>query len=341
MKITDFDFHLPQSLIASEPLRKRDDSRLLVLHMDGAIEHRKFHDVVEYLDKGDMLLLNNTKVLPVRLTGIKPTGGRLEILLVRHISGTRWEILCPKRYTGTLKVSEKLSLQVYEGKTADIISSGDLKETLWETGQMPLPPYIKRKPNRMDKQWYQTVYAKCEGSIAAPTAGLHFTEDLLKKLEDKGVLIRYLTLHVGKGTFTPIRTDSVEDHIMEPEYFEIDKRLIEEISNLKGKLISVGTTTTRAIEGFFSNRYAPNTNEPFFAQAKPNGTFRGSTDIFIYPGYRFKAVKGLITNFHLPRSTPLMLVSALCGTEKLLSAYAEAVKKGYRFFSYGDAMLII
>lgn len=333
MKVSDFEFHLPRSLIAEEPAPRRDGSRLLVLGRQGSIEHRMFSDLPGYLQRGDMLLLNRTRVLPVRLRGIKPTGGRLDVLLVGNISGDRWEILSSGGYTGSLAFSERLSAEVKAGRTADLIYSGDLKEILWETGEMPLPRYIKRRPGRMDKERYQTVYAKADGSIAAPTAGLHFTEELLAAIEAKGVAVRYLTLHVGKGTFAPVRAETVEGHAMQSERFEMDSGLVEEIRGLKGRLLAVGTTTTRALEGFLSGRYAPSVNG--------NGTISGSTDIFIYPGYGFRAVNCLLTNFHLPRSSPLMLTSALSGRERLLAAYAEAVKEKYRFFSYGDAMLIL
>jgi S-adenosylmethionine:tRNA ribosyltransferase-isomerase len=268
---------------------------------------------------------------------VKPTGGRLDILLVRNIAGDRWEILSTGRYTGPLAISGKLTAEIHGGRTADLTYSGDLKEILWEAGEMPLPPYIRRGPNGMDKERYQTVYARDDGSIAAPTAGLHFTGELLAAIEAKGVLVRYLTLHVGKGTFAPIRTENVRDHVMEPEFFEIEKGLVSEIKGLKGRLVAVGTTATRAVEGFTAVRYSSIRNG--------RGSFAGSTDIFIYPGYGpgygFRAVTSLVTNFHLPRSTPLMLASALCGRERLLAAYAEAVREKYRFFSYGDAMLIL
>jgi S-adenosylmethionine:tRNA ribosyltransferase-isomerase len=343
MKVSDFDFPLPQSLIAEQPAPRRDGSRLMVLGRGGGIEHRRFYDLPEYLEEGDMLLLNRTRVLPFRLRGVKPTGGRLDILLVRNIAGDRWEILSTGKYTGPLAISGKLTAEIHGGRTADLAYSGDLKEILWEAGEMPLPPYIRRGPNGMDKERYQTVYARDDGSIAAPTAGLHFTGELLAAIEAKGVLVRYLTLHVGKGTFAPIRTDNVQDHVMEPEFFEIERDLVSEIKDLKGRLVAVGTTATRAVEGFMAGRYSSIRN----GRNGGNGgrPFAGSTDIFIYPGsgpsYRFRAVTSLVTNFHLPRSTPLMLASALCGRERLLAAYAEAVREKYRFFSYGDAMLIL
>jgi S-adenosylmethionine:tRNA ribosyltransferase-isomerase len=333
MRAEDYDFPLPERLIAGYPPARRDSSRLLVLRRGGRVEHRTFTDLPGYLEEGDMLLLNKTKVLPVRLRGRKPGGGELEMVLVKNLSGNRWEVMSRGRYSGLLEISEKLSAEIHGGETAELRYEGELKDILWETGEMPLPPYIKRRARPEDKERYQTVYAEKEGSIAAPTAGLHFTRGLLESISLKGVLVRYLTLHVGRGTFTPMRTERVEGHRMEEELFEIDTALIEEIKQLQGRLIAVGTTTTRAVEGLLSGRAGP-------VQAG-NGTVRGSTDIFIYPGYVFRAVKGLVTNFHLPRSTPLMLVSALAGREKILNSYGEAIGKSYRFFSYGDAMLII
>lgn len=337
MKATDFDFPLPGSLIATEPAPERDGSRLLVLGKDGGVEHRVFRDVVDYLEAGDMLLLNRTRVLPVRLAGLKATGGRLDVVLVRNLSGTTWEILSRGKYTGPLHVSDNLSAYIRDGKTAELHYKGELEEVLLTDGQMPLPPYIKRAPCPLDRERYQTVYASEAGSIAAPTAGLHFTKDLLRRIEEKGVLLRYLTLHVGRGTFAAMRAQEVEAHHMEKESFEVQKGLIEEIGGLRGKLVAVGTTTTRALEGLLSGRYEASGN----GAGPGGGKVSGATDIFIYPGYRFKAVRSLITNFHLPRSTPLMLASALAGRERLLAAYAAAVRENYRFFSYGDAMLIL
>ncbi len=333
MKTSDFDFHLPDSLIALKPLETRDASRLLVLRANGRVEHRRFSDIAEYLSAGDMLLLNRTKVLPVRLWGVKPNGAGLEMTLVRDLGAGRWEILSRGRYTGPVAISEALRAEIEDGRIARLEYSGDLREILWDVGQMPLPPYIRRTPEEMDKSRYQTVYASVEGSIAAPTAGLHFTEGLLKAIEDKGVLVRHLTLHVGPGTFTPVRAQNVRQHVMEQEHFEVESSLLEEISSLGGRLMAVGTTTTRAIEALRSGRFTSVSNG--------KNTVAGATDIFIYPGYNFKAVDSLVTNFHLPRSTPLMLASALAGREKLLGAYAEAVRENYRFFSYGDAMLIL
>lgn len=332
MKVSDFDFELPESRIALKPAERRDSSRLMVLLPDGGLHHRSFSDLPEYLDEGDMLLLNRTKVTPVRLAGTKPGGGKLEILLVRNLGDDRWEIMSRGKYSGPLEISPALSAEIEDGKTARLIYEGELECVLWETGRMPLPPYIKREPDEEDKERYQTVYARKAGSIAAPTAGLHFTEELLESIERRGVLVRYLTLHVGTGTFTPIRTENVEDHLMDSEHFEMEKSLLEEIRRLRGRLVAVGTTTTRAIEGFLSGQSAI---------SEDGNSLKGSTDMFIYPGYRFRAVSALVTNFHLPRSTPLMLASALAGRPRLLDSYREAVREGYRFFSYGDAMLIL
>ncbi len=332
MILSDFDFELPESRIALRPADKRDSSRLMAVLPDGKLEHRSFRDLSEYLDEGDMLLLNKTKVMPVRLSGTKPGGGTLDILLVRHLGDNVWEILSKGSYNGPLKISRALSAEIEGGRKARLIYEGALDAILWETGQMPLPPYIKREPDDDDKIRYQTVYARDPGSIAAPTAGLHFTEELLESIAAKGVLVRHLTLHVGTGTFTPIRTDAIEDHEMASEYFEIPKSLVEEISGLRGRLVAVGTTATRAVEGYFSGQRDISEN---------GNVFKGSTNIFIYPGYNFRVVNALLTNFHLPRSTPLMLTAALACRRRLLDAYAEAVREGYRFFSYGDAMLIL
>jgi len=334
MKLKEFDFELPRELIAQRP-EDRGHSRLLVLRRDGQIFHRSFSQIVEFLNEGDMLILNNTKVLPVRLEGRKPTGGRIEVLLISPLYEDIWRVLTRENYKGIVKVSEDLELELLGNERARLYCKGDLQEVLWRRGQMPLPPYIKRRPLPEDKIWYQTIYAEIPGSVAAPTAGLHFNEEILKGLSEKGILIRKLTLHVGPGTFRPVRTEDIEDHKMEEEIFEIPVSLFNEIRKVKeagGRVIATGTTTTRALEGYATGRYMT---------LSVNGQIKGSTDIFIYPGYEFKIVDGLITNFHLPRSTPLLLVSAFAGIENLRKAYKEAIAMGYRFFSYGDAMLII
>ena len=351
MKVTDFDFLLLEDLIAKRPLKEQADSRLLVLHRDGIIEHKKFSDLPLYLNKGDMLIINNTKVFPARLTGFKKNGGKIDILLIREKDGNNaWEVLSRGRFTGILKISEELQLELHNGKTAHFKYSGDFMDIIWKYGNMPLPPYIRRQPDELDKKTYQTIFAKKEGSIAAPTAGLHFTHTLLKEIASRGIIVRELTLHIGTGTFKPIRTEYLEEHSMDAECFEINKGLISEINKIKAsgkRIISVGTTTTRALEGYMNGGYT-NSNPPYPPFLKRGkGRFqspkflKGYTNIFIYPGYKFRVIDSLITNFHLPGSTPLMLVSALCGFEKLMNAYEEAIVRRYRFLSYGDAMLIL
>lgn len=355
MKAADFDFHLPEDLIAKKPAEKRDRSNLLVLHRDGKIESRKFHNLAEYLNKGDMLLLNNTRVFPARLTGTKPSGGKVEILLVKEIEPDTWEILSKKRWSGSLSISEGFSAEI-EGGVARFTYSGDFMDNLWRYGDMPLPPYIKRRPEQTDKERYQTIYAEKQGSIAAPTAGLHFTGELIDRIKAKGVNARYLTLHVGIGTFKMIKAENIAEHSMDSEYFELYADIVDEIKKTKAsgrRVISVGTTTTRAIEGYMSGmwqdaRYRMQdtgcNSQDIHASCIMNhasSLICGRTDIFIFPGYKFKAVDSLVTNFHLPRSTPLMLTSAFCGFDRLKEAYSAAIAHKYRFFSYGDAMLIL
>jgi S-adenosylmethionine:tRNA ribosyltransferase-isomerase len=255
--------------------------------------------------------------------------------MIRESNKNEWEIMSRGRYSGPLKITENLTAHIEGGKYALFPSGINMKDILWELGMMPLPPYIQRKATHDDRIWYQTVYANTEGSIAAPTAGLHFTEHVLKRAEDSGIKVRYITLHVGVGTFKPIKTDTLEEHTMEHEYYEISSSLINEIEENKqhGKrVIAVGTTTTRALEGYMSSGHMT---------SKRNGCVSGTTEIFIYPGHTFKAISSLLTNFHLPRSTPIMLTSAIAGRENLLNGYREAVNMRYRFFSYGDAMLIL
>ncbi|MEN2986088.1 MAG: tRNA preQ1(34) S-adenosylmethionine ribosyltransferase-isomerase QueA [Thermodesulfovibrionaceae bacterium] len=345
MEITELDYTLPADLIAQEPLKERHKARLLVLHRDTCqIEHRVFFEIVEYFTEGDMLVINNSKVIPARLLVKKPTGGKLEILLIKEKFSTEretvWEIITRGNYEGEvfingnraeLRWDEKGRVMIFKG-----MNSQSVRQLMYEKGFMPLPPYIKRKPSFIDQEYYQTVYAKKEGSIAAPTAGLHFTEELLEKIKQKGVLIREITLHVGIGTFKPIKVKEIEKHKMDEEFFEIRKDLIEEIQLVKkagNRIFSTGTTTTRALEGYASGRYVDvGSNDRYI---------KGVTDIFICPGYEFKVIDALITNFHLPKSSPLALVSALCGVDKVKKAYSEAIKLKYRFFSYGDAMLIL
>ncbi len=344
MKTADFYFNLPQELIASRPSEKRDYSRLLVLHRDGSVEHKRFFEILDYLEEGDMMLMNNTKVFPARIMGKKKGGKTVDMLLVSETADkTIWEILCRGHADGPVTIFDDVNAEIeshYSGNKNEkkrylkIPESAvsELNDLFWKYGYMPLPPYIKRMPEDVDKERYQTVYAERQGSIAAPTAGLHFTNELIRKIQDKGVSVRFLTLHVGTGTFKPVRAESLEDHHMDAEYFELNKSIIQELRQVKKsgrKLISVGTTTTRALESIqFEDSPCPD-------------VIKGTTDIFIYPGYSFKTVDCLLTNFHLPSSTPMMLVSALAGFGKITKAYKEAVAMDYRFFSYGDAMLIL
>lgn len=371
MKTADFDFHLPKERIALRPPEKRDSSRLLVLHKDGTIEHRRFDNIVEYLNEGDMLLLNNTKVFPARIIAKKPSGGNIDILLVKEAGEDgAWEVMCKGKFEGMITVGNDINAEIWTEKVKSLelgvrsyatkkflrfldIEPARVNDIIWEFGSMPLPPYIKRLPDNEDRQRYQTVYAEHQGSIAAPTAGLHFTEELLGKIKDKGVSVETLTLHVGIGTFKPVKAEFLSGHRMALEYFEIKTVLRDKIRKAREsgrRLLAVGTTTTRAIEAVVSGQWSAVSGQEKVSNRESglnslnycqNGSVRGHTDIFIYPGYKFNAVDSLITNFHLPRSTPLMLTSALCGLEKLNKAYEEAISMGYRFFSYGDAMLIL
>lgn len=340
MKVEDFDYYLPEELIAQTPLKKRDESRLLVLDKKtGEIEHKKFYDIIDYLEPGDTLVLNDTKVLPARLIGEKvETGAVIEILLLKNIEKDEWETLAkPARRIkkGTIvnfgngKLKAKCTKVLDDGiRHFKLIYDGILMEILEELGTMPLPPYIHEKLE--DQSLYQTVYAKEIGSAAAPTAGLHFTKELLKRIEKKGINIAYITLHVGLGTFRPVSVERVEDHEMHSEFYSMSKEVAELLNNTRknGKrIIAVGTTSTRTLETITS-KY----NE--FREC------HGWTNIFIYPGYEFKGIDALITNFHLPKSTLVMLVSALAGRENIMHAYKIAVDKKYRFFSFGDAMFI-
>ena len=339
MKVTEFDYDLPEELIAQVPIKKRDESRLMVLdRKNKTIEHKKFKDIIEYLEPGDVLVRNNTKVIPARLYGNKETGAKVEFLLLNNIEGDIWE--CIVRPGNKLHIGAKVIfgdgllkseiLDTMEGGTRKVKFFYDriFNEILDKIGLMPLPPYIHESLKDNDR--YQTVYAKYEGSAAAPTAGLHFTDELLKKLEEKGVIIANVTLHVGIGTFRPVKEENVEEHKMHTEHFYIKKEDAEKINNAKTKgkrVIAVGTTSCRVLETI----------------ADKNGMVKeteGDTGIYIYPGYKFKCLDGLITNFHLPQSTLLMLVSALAGKEYIMEAYKEAVKEKYRFFSFGDAMFI-
>ncbi|MBR1989214.1 MAG: tRNA preQ1(34) S-adenosylmethionine ribosyltransferase-isomerase QueA [Firmicutes bacterium] len=348
MHINDFDYELPKELIAQTPAEKRDSSRLLVVHREtGEVEHKHFYDIIDYLKPTDCLVLNNSKVLPARLFGVKEgTGAKVEFLLIKRIEGDTWETMVKpgKRLKVGDSVSfsdEKLFRAVIKDygedgtRIVEFEYEGIFLERLEELGQMPLPPYIERENNKDDRDRYQTVYCKNEGSVAAPTAGLHFTKELLEKAREKGVKIAYVTLHVGIGTFRPVKVEKIEDHHMHFEEYFVDEEnaaVINETIKAGGRIISVGTTSTRTVESA-----AEFDEESGKWLVKPGS---GSTGIFIYPGYEFKIIKSLITNFHLPKSTLLMLISALYNREDILRVYEIAVKEQYRFFSYGDAMFI-
>ena len=345
MNINDFDYHLPEELIAQQPADKRDFSRLLVVHRDtGEIEHKHFYDVLDYLNPGDCLVMNNSKVLPARLFGTKAeTGAKVEFLLIKRLHGDVWESMVKpgKRLKpgDTVIFSDDFKADIIDygedgTRIVEFKYNGIFMERLEELGKMPLPPYIERESVLSDKDRYQTVYCKEEGSVAAPTAGLHFTEELLEKAKAKGVKLAYVTLHVGIGTFRPVKCENIEDHQMHFEEYEITQEnadIINETKAAGGRIISVGTTSTRTMESA-----AVEKDGKYVMEAGSD-----STGIFIYPGYEFKIIDSLITNFHLPKSTLLMLISALYNREDILKVYETAVKEEYRFFSYGDAMIII
>ena len=342
MNVSDFDYELPKELIAQEPSAQRDECRLLVVHRaDGSLEHKHFYDIIDYLKPGDCLVFNDSRVIPARIFGVKEgTGANIEFLLSKRLYGDCWETLVrPGRRVHKGDVISfgdgKLKAEVIgygdEGTRKVVFSyQGKFMEILDELGAMPLPPYIERAADEHDKDRYQNVYAKHDGSVACATAGLHWTEDLIKKAEDKGVKIAYVTLHVGIGTFRPVKAETVEEHHMHIEEYSVSKEAAEIINAARkagGRIIAVGTTATRTME----------------SSCTEDGVLipqEGATQIFIYPGYKFKMVDSLITNFHLPKSTLLMLVSALYNRDDMLRAYNEAVKEEYRFFSYGDAMFI-
>ena len=340
MKVTDFDYELPEELIAQTPIKKRDESRLMILNRKNqTIEHKIFRDIIDYLKPGDVLVRNNTKVIPARLYGKKETGANVEFLLLNNIEKDIWEtIVRPgnKLHVGTkvifgdgILVAEILDIMPGGTRKVEFKYKGIFNEILDEIGLMPLPPYIHE--NLKEKDRYQTVYAKCEGSAAAPTAGLHFTEDLLEKIKQKGIEIANVTLHVGIGTFRPVKEETVEAHKMHSEHFYIKQEDVDKINKAKQekrRVIAVGTTSCRVLESIADEKTG------MVKQIEDD------TQIFIYPGYKFKCIDGLITNFHLPQSTLLMLVSALASKDFIMKAYKEAVKEKYRFFSFGDAMLI-
>lgn len=340
MTTKDFYYDLPQELIAQHPLDDRAASRLLTLNRNtGELNHRHFRDIKDYLNPGDCLVMNNTRVIPARLYGVKEdTGGKIEFLLLKRIDLNTWNVILKpgKRarrgarfvFGDGLLRAEIIDVLPDGNRIVRFEYSGVWEEILDTLGEMPLPPYIKEK--LADKERYQTVYSKIEGSAAAPTAGLHFTNELINEIRDMGVNTAYLTLHVGLGTFRPVSVENVEDHVMHTEHFEVTEEAADTINKTRadgGRIIAVGTTSVRTLESV----------------AAPDGTMRaamGDTNIFIYPGYKFKAVDAIITNFHLPESTLLMLVSAFAGKDKIMSAYKQAVDEKYRFFSFGDAMFL-
>lgn len=339
MRTEDFDYYLPEELIAQHPADKRDFSRLMVVdRKTGQREDKHFYDIIDYLNEGDLLVMNDTRVIPARLFGHREgKEEEIEVFLLENIEKDKWEVLVrpgKKMKIGTKCIfSDELSLEVVDikedgNRIVEFSYDGIFQEILDRLGNMPLPPYIKEKLK--DKERYQTVYSKNPGSVAAPTAGLHFTKELLKKIEEKGVKLAYITLNVGLGTFRPVKVDDVKNHKMHSEFYQISKEtadLINEIKNNNKRIISTGTTTTRTLESVY----------------KKNGEIKedsGWTDIFIYPGFEFKVIDCQITNFHLPKSTLIMLVSALASKEIILDAYKDAVDKKYRFFSFGDAMFL-
>lgn len=341
MKLSEFDFELPEELIAQHPVEKRDTSRLMVVNREnGNIEHRHFYDILDYLKPGDVLVRNNTKVIPARLFGIKEeTNGHVEVLLLKELKKDTWECLCGNARIVKMNTVITFGEGLLKAKCIEIkdegirvfemIYDGIFYEILDQLGTMPLPPYIKEKLE--DKNRYQTVYAKIEGSAAAPTAGLHFTEEINQKIKDKSIEILDVCLHVGLGTFRPVKEENVLDHHMHSEFYIISEEVADKLNKAKAngqRIIAVGTTSTRTLE----------------ANMKKYGKFKATsenTDIFIYPGYKFEAIDCLITNFHLPKSTLLMLISAFASKELIFKAYKEAVKEKYRFFSFGDSMMIL
>jgi len=341
LNLKDFDYELPKELIAQVPLKERTASRLMVVNREkGTVENKTFTDLIDYLNKGDLLVLNNTRVIPARLYGTKKeTGAAIEFLLLKRLSLTRWEVILKpgkKAKPGAEFVfgDGSLSAKIIDftedgGRIVEFSYEGVFEEILDRFGQMPLPPYITEKLE--DRERYQTVYAKFDGSAAAPTAGLHFTDAFFEKIREKGVGIAFVTLHVGLGTFRPVKCENILEHKMHTEHYFINEEtasMVNETKERGGKIVAVGTTSVRVLE----------------TAADENGRVsacEGDTDIFIYPGYKFKTVDRLVTNFHLPQSTLLMLISALYNREKILEAYEEAIREKYRFFSFGDAMLIV
>lgn len=334
MNISEFDYYLSKAQIAQYPLPRRDSSRLCILDRRlRRCKHKTFSDIVDYLQPGDVLVLNDTKVMPSRIYGVKPSGGKAEIMLLKEIKRNEWNALAKGVQKSTVIIKHGITAHIspYNGVFRVNFEGSDIKGLLKEVGTMPLPPYIKRKADRLDMERYQTVYAEKEGAIAAPTAGLHFTNELLAAIRRRGVEVRRLTLHVGYGTFKPVKVTDIREHQMDEEYYEIPATTAETINLAKSegrKVVAVGTTVARALESSSTEDI----------KIKPGD---GKSSLFIYPGYDFRIVDALITNLHQPRSTPMMLTAAFTGLDLLKRAYAECQRKDYRFFSYGDAMLII
>jgi S-adenosylmethionine:tRNA ribosyltransferase-isomerase len=336
MKLLDFDYYLPEEFIAQYPADTRDSSRLLVLdRKTGTVQHSVFRDIVRYLKSGDVLVLNNTKVVPARIYCWKPTGGKAEVLLIREVQENVWEVITRRIHEGRVIFRKGMKGMIIRGNNGKALLEFNgkclLRDVIHEIGDMPLPPYIKRKTCEIDNKRYQTVYAEKNGAIAAPTAGLHFTEKILEKIRAMGVYVYMLTLHVGYGTFKPVITADISRHRMDEEFYEIPYETAYAINRARSegrRVIAVGTTVTRALE----------------SSAEMDGLVRGGqgeASLFIFPGYKFKIVDALLTNFHLPKSTPIMLTSAFCGLQNLKKAYSEAINRKYRFYSYGDAMFIM
>lgn len=344
LTLDDFNYNLPEELIAKYPTKKRDEAKMLVVDkITGDMVHKHFYDFIDYLNPDDVLILNNTKVIPARLLGKKETGANIEIFLTRYLGNNDWQAII--RNSKRLKdgdivtISDILKVLIKKKGEANndgnipehlvelIYSNGSMEEILNKTGKIPLPPYIQREVEEKDKEDYQTVYAKVSGSVAAPTAGLHFTSEILEKIEKKGIKIAYVTLNVGLGTFLPVKTNDINNHKMHTESYFIPKETADIINNKKGSLVAIGTTSLRCLEANFKK----------YGKIKEG---YDETDIFIYPPYNFKVVDKLLTNFHLPKSTLLMLVSAFSSREIILSAYNEAIKNNYRFFSYGDCTFL-
>ena len=331
--LCDFDYELPRELIAQEPLKDRISCKMEVLNKKkGTIEHKHFSDILNYLHKGDTLVLNNTKVISARLLGKRKTGAKIEVFLLKPLSkDCHWECLIKNsrrlKKGEIVEIAPELSVEIIEKNEVKLIYEGDIYEIIEKIGHTPLPPYISREADEEDKEYYQTVFALKKGSVAAPTAGLHFDLETLKKIKEKGINIAYITLEVGLGTFLPVKCENVLEHKMHTERFEIDEKNAKIINETKGSIIAVGTTVVRTLESVM-NKYG---------KIIP---IKDETDIFIYPPYKFKIVDKLITNFHLPKSTLIMLVSAFEGKEFIFRAYQEAIEKKYRFFSYGDCMFL-